>query len=147
MVVPPPSSERRWLGFRIINAWHISGGEGQCANSSCRRVLVNHTDGHQSVEEIKNDLGVAATDKQAMFVNLVAQGISTVASIDLTGSADNTTPPVNAAAAPARALASPEKKTAGSGPAKTDAPNPVHANSRGRFGRGSGQALGSSITF
>lgn len=37
----------------IRNAWHISGGEGWCANSSCRRVLVTHTDGRQTVEEIK----------------------------------------------------------------------------------------------
>jgi hypothetical protein len=35
------------------NAWHISGGEGWCANSSCRRVLVTHADGKQTVEEIK----------------------------------------------------------------------------------------------
>jgi hypothetical protein len=40
------------------NAWHISGGEGWCANTSNRRVLVTHNDGSQSVEEIKNDLGV-----------------------------------------------------------------------------------------
>ena len=42
----------------IRNAWHISGGEGWCANSSCRRVLVTHNDGHQTVEEIKNDIGM-----------------------------------------------------------------------------------------
>jgi len=136
-----------YFELMMRNAWHISGGEGQCANSSCRRVLVTHTDGHQSVEEIKNDLGVDATDKDAMIANLVAQGIATVASIDLTGSADNTTPPANAAAVPAAAApASPDKKSAGTD-SKSTAPNPVVANSRGRFGRGSGQALGSSITF
>ena len=42
-----------YFELMIRNAWHISGGEGWCANSSCRRVLVLHTDGRQTVEEIK----------------------------------------------------------------------------------------------
>lgn len=37
----------------IRNAWHISGGEGWCENTTCRRVLVTHKDGTQTVEEIK----------------------------------------------------------------------------------------------
>jgi hypothetical protein len=31
----------------IRNAWHISGGEGQAANSANLRVLVTHADGTQ----------------------------------------------------------------------------------------------------
>ncbi len=31
----------------IRNAWHISGGEGWCANTTCKRVLVLHEDGSQ----------------------------------------------------------------------------------------------------
>jgi DNA-directed RNA polymerase subunit N (RpoN/RPB10) len=42
-----------YFELMMRNAWHISGGEGWCANSSCRRVLATHADGHQSVEEIK----------------------------------------------------------------------------------------------
>ena len=42
-----------YFELMIRNAWHISGGEGWCGNSSCRRVLVSHTDGHQTVEEIE----------------------------------------------------------------------------------------------
>lgn len=42
-----------YFELMIRNAWHISGGEGWCANSSCRRVLVTHADGRQTVEEIK----------------------------------------------------------------------------------------------
>jgi hypothetical protein len=42
-----------YFELMIRNAWHISGGEGWCANSSCRRVLVGHSDGSQTVEEIK----------------------------------------------------------------------------------------------
>lgn len=46
---------------------------GWCANTSCRRVLVTHADGSQTVEEIKNDLGISANDKEAMMANLQAQ--------------------------------------------------------------------------
>lgn len=42
-----------YFELMIRNAWHISGGEGWCANSSNRRVLVTHKDGRQTVEEIK----------------------------------------------------------------------------------------------
>lgn len=45
--------EDDYFELMIRNAWHISGGEGWCANSSCRRVLVVHTDGRTTVEEIK----------------------------------------------------------------------------------------------
>jgi calcyphosin len=45
--------EDDYFELMIRNAWHISGGEGWCENSSCRRVLVTHTDGRQTVEEIK----------------------------------------------------------------------------------------------
>lgn len=31
----------------IRNAWHISGGEGWSQNTTCKRVLVLHTDGSQ----------------------------------------------------------------------------------------------------
>ena len=54
----------------IRNAWHMSGGEGWCENTTCRRVLVTHEDGKQTVEEIKNDLGIAADDEEAMKANL-----------------------------------------------------------------------------
>jgi len=67
-----------YFELMIRNAWHISGGEGWCANSSCRRVLVGHTDGRQTVEEIKNDLGIGANDRQKMVDRLVEQGVSDI---------------------------------------------------------------------
>ena len=85
----------------IRNAWHISGGEGWCANTSCRRVLVTHVDGSQTVEEVKNDLGITAEDKDAMKSNLEAQGID-VTSISLTGSLDTTEPPAKTGGPPPR---------------------------------------------
>jgi hypothetical protein len=63
-----------YFELMMRNAWHISGGEGQMANSTNRRVLVTHADGRQSVEEVQNDLGIGANDKQAMIQRLQAQG-------------------------------------------------------------------------
>ena len=45
--------EDDYFELMIRNAWHISGGEGWCENTSCRRVLVVHNDGRQTVEEIQ----------------------------------------------------------------------------------------------
>jgi hypothetical protein len=95
-----------YFELMIRNAWHISGGEGWCANSSCRRVLVGHSDGSQTVEEIKvsvlsctlyavrvlvhivssdaaqNDLGIGADDKQAMVDRLLEQGVQDIEYIE-----------------------------------------------------------------
>lgn len=42
----------------VRNAWHISGGVGECSNTSNRRVLVTREDGSQSVEEMKDDISI-----------------------------------------------------------------------------------------
>ena len=64
-----------YFELMMRNAWHMSGGEGWCANSSNIRVLVTHSDGTKSVEEIKNDLGLKRDDKQEMLKRLRAQGV------------------------------------------------------------------------
>ena len=71
-----------YFELMIRNAWHISGGKGQCANSSNRRVLVTKPDGSQSVEEIHDDLGLAEDDKEGMVSRLKKQGVD-VQSIEL----------------------------------------------------------------
>ena len=38
-----------YFELMIRNAWHISGGEGWCANTSNARVLVTHADGQARV--------------------------------------------------------------------------------------------------
>jgi hypothetical protein len=68
------------------NAWHISGGEGWAANSANRRVLVTAADGSQSVQEIRDDLGLKADDKAGMIARLRAQGTN-VSSISITDGA------------------------------------------------------------
>ena len=57
------------------NAWHISGGEGQAANTANRRVLATYDDGTQGVQEINNDLGLKSNDKSGMISRLRAQGV------------------------------------------------------------------------
>ncbi|KAG2869133.1 hypothetical protein PC113_g426 [Phytophthora cactorum] len=68
----------------IRNAWHLSGGVGWSANSSCRRVLATFRDGSQRVLEIENDLGIAASDTRRMMEKLKAQGYRDVVGISLT---------------------------------------------------------------
>jgi Ca2+-binding EF-hand superfamily protein len=72
-----------YFELMMRNAWHISGGEGWCANSSCRRVLVTHADGKQTVEEIKNDMGISEDDEAALWSNLAAQGLDGITALEL----------------------------------------------------------------
>jgi hypothetical protein len=75
-----------YFELMMRNAWHISGGEGWCANTTNKRVLVTHADGRQTVEEVKNDLGLAAKDKVGLVARLRAQGIN-AAAVNTSGSA------------------------------------------------------------
>ena len=76
-----------YFELMIRNAWHISGGQGAAANTANRRVLVTSTDGNQYVEEVKNDLGLRADDRNGMMDRLRAQGVSNLASISTFDSA------------------------------------------------------------
>jgi len=64
-----------YFELMIRNAWHIEGGEGWSANTSNLRVLVTHEDGHQSIETIKNDLGLRRDDLEGIKARLKAQGL------------------------------------------------------------------------
>jgi Ca2+-binding EF-hand superfamily protein len=78
-----------YFELMIRNAWHISGGQGQAANTSNGRVLVTHSDGSQSVDKIKNDLGLKGNDKEGMMALLNAQPTFT-SQIDLKDVTDTT---------------------------------------------------------
>lgn len=65
-----------YFELMIRNAWHISGGEGQAANSSNKRVLVTMPDGTQRVEVIKDDVGLKANDKEDLMGRLKRQGLN-----------------------------------------------------------------------
>jgi len=72
-----------YFELMIRNAWHISGGEGWCANTSCRRVLVIYNDGTQEVVEIEDDIGLRADDIQGMLDRLEKQGVKNIKKISL----------------------------------------------------------------
>ena len=71
-----------YFELMMRNSWHISGGKGWCANSANKRVLVTDSRGNQSVQEIKNDLGLDLIDekdrKDEMARRLKAQGVDVV---------------------------------------------------------------------
>ena len=67
----------------VRNAWHISGGEGWCSNTTNKRVKT-HTDGSQTVEEIQDDLGLKEGDSAGMVERLRRQGVQ-AASLDTKG--------------------------------------------------------------
>jgi Ca2+-binding EF-hand superfamily protein len=72
-----------YFELMMRNAWHISGGEGWCANTTCRRVLVVHNDGSQEVCEIENDLGLDQDDIDGMIQRLEEQGVRDIKRISL----------------------------------------------------------------
>ena len=67
------------------NCWHISGGTGAAANTTCRRVLVTFFDDTQRVCEIENDLGIGPRDMDKMKARLESQGVRNIKKIDLYG--------------------------------------------------------------
>jgi Ca2+-binding EF-hand superfamily protein len=93
--------EDDYFELMIRNAWHISGGTGQSANTTCKRVLVTHEDGRQTVEEIKDDFAMDKNDTAAMRANLAAQGIN-AKSLETSGSTSGETPKSLASTAPAK---------------------------------------------
>jgi len=64
-----------YFELMIRNAWHIPGGEGWCANTANKRVLVTHADGSQTVECINDDLGLDLSDPAAIQAKLQEQGV------------------------------------------------------------------------
>lgn len=90
-----------YFELMMRNAWHISGGEGWSANSANRRVLVTGADGSQSVQEIRNDLGLRASDREGMASRLRQQGVD-ASSLSLHDGMDNTSKPSATALPPSR---------------------------------------------
>jgi len=72
-----------YFELMMRNAWHISGGAGAMENTTCRRVLVVHTDGGEEVVELKSDLGVKAGDLAEIRRRLTAQGVKDISRIEL----------------------------------------------------------------
>jgi len=70
------------------NAWHITGGEGWCANTSNLRVLVKHSSGPDEVVEVTHDLGLSsdpAKKYQEVVRRLAQQGVKDIKKVDFLG--------------------------------------------------------------
>eukprot|EP00758_Cryptobia_borreli_P009097 Tbor_TRINITY_DN5446_c1_g1::TRINITY_DN5446_c1_g1_i1::g.25331::m.25331 len=64
-----------YFELMMRNGWHISGGEGNCRNTSCMRVIVTFMDTRQQIVEIKDDLRVKPGDYDVIKARLLAQGV------------------------------------------------------------------------
>merc|ERR1712151_320467 len=72
-----------YFELMMRNAWHISGGEGWCENTSNLRVLVKHNYGPDEVVEVLHDLGLNKNDYQAVMKKLEQQGVKQVKAFKL----------------------------------------------------------------
>eukprot|EP00658_Telonema_sp_P-2_P043620 TRINITY_DN31536_c0_g1_i2.p1 TRINITY_DN31536_c0_g1~~TRINITY_DN31536_c0_g1_i2.p1 ORF type:complete len:105 (-),score=36.37 TRINITY_DN31536_c0_g1_i2:208-522(-) len=72
-----------YFELMIRNAWHISGGEGACQNTTCKRVLAKFRDGSERVVQIKDDIGMRSDDVEGMLARLRKQGYTNVMTIKL----------------------------------------------------------------
>eukprot|EP00929_Paragymnodinium_shiwhaense_P115897 TRINITY_DN8505_c0_g1_i1.p1 TRINITY_DN8505_c0_g1~~TRINITY_DN8505_c0_g1_i1.p1 ORF type:complete len:549 (+),score=162.14 TRINITY_DN8505_c0_g1_i1:116-1762(+) len=77
-----------YFELMLRNAWHITGGEGWCANTSNLRVLVKHGNGMDEVVEVTHDLGLPhdpAKKYQEVIRRLTAQGVKDIKKIEFYG--------------------------------------------------------------
>lgn len=79
--------EDDYFELMMRNCWHLSGGEGWAANTTCKRVLVTFVDGRQQVVELVNDLGVNVKDVKVVKARLEAQGLVGIAEVQLSATA------------------------------------------------------------
>ena len=133
-----------YFELMVRNSWRISGGKGAAANTANTRVLVTADDGSQSVQEVKNDLGLKRGDTAETTRRLKAQGVN-VSSISFNDGGDDS---VGRKADPAARAPRNSKSVASS------ADNPLAGNfdptpmpTRRKQQHFSHNAAGSSITF
>lgn len=77
-----------YFELMMRNAWHMSGGEGWCANTANLRVLVQHNHGPDEVVEVIHDLGLPhdpAKRRQEVIRRLQQQGVRDIQAIEFTG--------------------------------------------------------------
>ena len=76
-----------YFELMMRNAWRIAGGEGYAENTANRRVLVKNADGSQSIQMIRNELGLRAGDVDGVKARLAQQGVN-AASVEFYGGID-----------------------------------------------------------
>ncbi|GBG31649.1 Calcium-dependent protein kinase [Hondaea fermentalgiana] len=86
-----------YFELMMRNAWHISGGKGQTANTTNRRVLVTHADGSQTIEEIKDDLWVDKNDHVEMKRRLAQANVHAQGDLGMYHASETTSAPARRA--------------------------------------------------
>ena len=71
-----------YFELMIRNAWHISGCEGNAANSTNMRVLVTDFTGTERRILIENDLGLKPDDLNGIYNRLTKQGVKDIMAIN-----------------------------------------------------------------
>jgi Ca2+-binding EF-hand superfamily protein len=77
-----------YFELMMRNAWHITGGEGWCANTSNLRVLVKHMYAPDEVVCVEHDMGLPrdpALKTQEVVKRLKAQGVKDIQKIEFCG--------------------------------------------------------------
>ncbi|GIL51694.1 hypothetical protein Vafri_7633 [Volvox africanus] len=77
-----------YFELMMRNVWHVSGGEGWCANTTCKRVLVVFDDEKQKVVEVTDDFDVDVKDLAAVKAKLTEQGLTGIKNVALYGDMD-----------------------------------------------------------
>ncbi|GIL92486.1 hypothetical protein Vretimale_19342 [Volvox reticuliferus] len=77
-----------YFELMMRNVWHVSGGEGWCANTTCKRVLVVFDDEKQKVVEVTDDFDVDVKDLAAVKAKLTEQGLTGIKAVALYGDMD-----------------------------------------------------------
>ncbi|GFR40749.1 hypothetical protein Agub_g1359 [Astrephomene gubernaculifera] len=83
--IDPGNSGDDYFELMMRNVWHVSGGEGWCANTTCKRVLVVLEDDTQNVMELTDDFDVDVKDLTAVKAKLAEQGVTGIKSVALYG--------------------------------------------------------------
>jgi Ca2+-binding EF-hand superfamily protein len=77
-----------YFELMMRNAWHITGGEGWCQNTSNLRVLVKHFHGGDEVVEVQHDMGLPADPQKKIkeiIRRLKEQGVEDIQKVELFG--------------------------------------------------------------
>jgi len=74
-----------YFELMMRNAWHITGGEGWCANTSNLRVLVKHSSAPDEVVEVVHDMGLPRDPEekyQEVVQRLSEQGVKDIQAVE-----------------------------------------------------------------
>jgi hypothetical protein len=124
----------------IRNAWRIAGGEGACANTANKRVLVTNKDGSQSIATIEQELGMkGGKGEKAMEEvkeRLARQGLKDIKDVGFFGGyEDDSGPPKRAGGRPGGAV--PGQRSQAQPGGRVATPNSLRGRSVTAVGGGS----------